>query len=102
MTPNNNHTRRISATIAQFRFRNNSPKNISTKQRVSLYLARIAPPNMSGVLTIKPKAQINGSALKLFVLRFVAARAPNGTPISPDSIVTTPKLNDTLHKKIAF
>ena len=47
-----------------------------------------------------PEAQIRGSALGYFCFSFVLKREPRGTPTIPESIVTTPKIKETLKGKI--
>ena len=45
---------------------------------------------------MRPNPQIKGSDLGNFSLRQVLSKAPRGTPNIPDTIVTAPKISETL------
>ena len=89
----------MSATMDQFRLRNNSPKNIRVKQTIVLNFAVTAAKNNSGVLISRPKAQTRASAREFLSRSLWAIIEPNGTPNSPDIIVITPNLNATLESQ---
>ena len=51
---------------------------------------------------IRPNPQIKGSDLGNFSLRQVLSKAPRGTPNIPDTIVTAPKISETLKIELNY
>ena len=91
-------TSKISATIAQFKFKANSPKNIKAYEAFAFFETTIMAPVINGTLVSKPKAHINGSAVGKRFNKYCDKYEPIGTPIRPATIVIAPNLNATLRE----
>lgn len=89
-------TSKMSATIAQFMFKANWPKNIKIYvERVCFETIKQAPVS-KGALSSRPKAHITGSQEGNRFFSACDRYDPRGTPIRPASIVKSPNLNATL------
>lgn len=86
----------MSATMAQFIFKDNWPKNISMYVDMVFWETIIMAPVIRGTLNINPNAQINGSAVGNRLTILVDKMEPKGTPMIPANIVMAPNLNETL------
>lgn len=89
-------TNKISATIAQFIFKANSPKNTKTYAAMVFLETIIMAAAINGTLIKSPKAHNNGSAVGKRLTNVCERYDPKGTPIMPATIVRAPNLNETL------
>jgi len=89
-------TSKISATIDQLRLRATSPRKTKAKPMSTLVRAKKNATKIKTDERTRPSPQIRGSDLGYFSLRRVLSIAPSGTPIMPETIVTAPKISETL------
>jgi len=88
----------MSATIDQFRLRATSPRKTKANPIMTFVRARKNATKMNPDERMRPQPQIKGSERGYFSRNLVLRIAPSGTPIIPETIVTAPKINDTLHR----
>ena len=86
----------MSATIDQLRFRATSPRKTKAKPIKMLERAKKNVAKMKMEERIRPEPQIMGSDLGYFSRSQVLRSAPRGTPNIPETIVTAPKMIETL------
>lgn len=89
-------TNKISPTIAQFKFNDRTPQNMSRKASHMLACTTIMAPMIKGKLKNKPKAQIKGSQRGKRFFNRCDNIEPNGTPTIPETNVIPPNISDTL------
>ena len=87
----------MSATIDQLRLRATSPMKTKAKPKRTLVRAKKNATKIKTDERTRPRPQIRGSDLGYFKRRRVLSRAPSGTPIIPETIVTPPKMSETLY-----
>ncbi len=81
----------------QLRLRATSPMKTRAKPKRTSLRAQKNAMQMNMDETTSPSPQMRGSERGYFSRSRVLRRAPRGTPSMPETMVTAPKINDTLH-----
>ena len=87
----------MSATIDQLRLSATSPKKTKANPKKTLVRARKKATKMNPDERTRPRPQMRGSERGYFSRSLVLRIAPRGTPSIPETIVTAPKMSETLH-----
>ena len=88
--------RSMSAMMLQLRFRATLPRKMKAKQAKMFWLARARPRRRKTAEIMSPAPQTSGSTLGYLALSVVESVMPRGTPTMPESIITRPKMKETL------
>ena len=86
----------MSATMDQLRLRATSPRKTNANPMKMLVRAKKKVAKMKTEERMRPEPQMIGSARGNFSLKKVLSNAPSGTPNIPETIVTAPKIMETL------
>ncbi len=92
----------MSATMDQLRLRATSPRKTKANPMKMLVRAKKKVAKMKKDERISPVPQIIGSALGNFSRKKVLSNAPSGTPSIPETIVTAPKMMETLEQTLSL